>query len=343
MSREGQPVAGGRALDLTQPEVLAFEEGEITRLIRTLKLDMYRLDHNHCLQPSGNRVYQGFTEDLTWRYYDNLYAMFDRLRAKFPRVVFQNCAGGGGRLDWGTMARFHNTEISDWMRMPRGLKILNGVTLSLPPEVLLRTFGTEVGEHVLEGDVDTQLRLCFCRPIFRGIAPSLDELTPYLRERVEHYLGIFKAFIRPVMIDGKVFHHTPFLPLAEKTPWCVLEYARTDRSASVAAVFRTADQGAPEYVFRPRGLDPTQDYQVTLDNEGLSWTAAGQTLMQEGIPLRLEQPLTSQLLLFQPAADRPQRSYRYSINHPAAPAPASPRSPARLPSDTSARRAPPPR
>ena len=82
------------------------------------------------------------TEDLTWRYYDNLYAMFDRLRARFPRVVFQNCAGGGGRLDWGTMARFHTVELSDWMRLPRGVKILNGVTMSLPPEALLRTFGT---------------------------------------------------------------------------------------------------------------------------------------------------------------------------------------------------------
>ncbi|MCC7265350.1 MAG: alpha-galactosidase [Candidatus Latescibacteria bacterium] len=298
LKRDGQPIAGGRALDLTQPEVVAFEEGEITRLIRDLDLDMYRLDHNHCLQPAGNRVCHGFTEDLTWRYYENFYAMFDRLRAAFPGVVFQNCAGGGGRLDWGTLARFHNTELSDWMRLPRGLKILNGVTMSLPPEVLLRTFGTEVGEHVLEGDVDAQLRLCFCRPIFRGIAPSLEELTPYLRQRVQHYVALYRDIIRPTMIGGRVFHHTPFLPLAEKTPWCVLEYAAVDGGTSVAVVFRTADAGEPEYLFRPRGLDPSRRYQVTLDSAGLGWTASGRALIHEGIGVRCEQPQTSELLLF---------------------------------------------
>lgn len=298
LRRNGEPIAGGRALDFTQPEVVAFAEGEITRLIRALKLDMYRIDHNHCLQPSGNREYRGFTEDLTWRYYDNLYAMFDRLRTKFPKVVFQNCAGGGGRLDWGTLSRFHNTELSDWMRMPRGVKILNGVTMSLPPEVLLRTFGTEVPEHSLEGDVDTQLRLCFCRIIFRGIAPSLDELTPYLRERVEHYLDIYKSLIRPVMIDGKVYHHTPFLPLADTTPWCVLEYAKQNGSSAVAVLFRTAASGTDEYVLKPRGLNAGTEYEVTLGNSGQRFRAPGRDLMNAGLAVRLEAPLTSELVLF---------------------------------------------
>ena len=119
--------------------------------------------------------------------------------------------------------------------------------------------------------------------------------------RVEHYVALYKTIIRPVMTHGRVFHHTPFLALAEKTPWCVLEYARIDREASVLAVFRTADSGVPEYLVRPRGLDPAQDYQVTRDNSGLSWTVSGRTLMHEGIPVRLDQPLTSELLLFQKA------------------------------------------
>lgn len=302
MKRNGEPIAGGRALNLTLPEVVKFEEQEITRLIREMKLDMYRIDHNHCLEPAGNRQYKGFTEDMTWRYYENFNAMFDRLRARFPKVVFQNCAGGGGRLDWGTLARFHNTELSDWMRLPRGLRILHGVTASLPPEILLRTFGTETGEHVLDGDVDTQLRLCLCRVIFRGIAPSMADLSPYLRDRVAHYLYLYKKILRPLLIGGCVFHHTPFRPLAEHVPWCVMEIARPDRAAAVAVVFRTSamDTGAPldEYVFRARGLDTDTDYDVSLDNFGQTYRAHGIELMQNGIRIRLEQTLTSELILF---------------------------------------------
>jgi alpha-galactosidase len=303
LKRDGEPIVGGRALDITMPEVMQFERDTIARLIRELNLDMYRIDHNHTIAPAPNRKYQGFTEDMTWRYYDKFYEMFDSLRAHFPNVVFQNCSSGGGRLDWGTMARFHNTELSDWMRLPRGIKILNGVSMSLPPEILMRTFGTEVGDQVLDGDVDTQLRHCFCRMIFRGIAPSLEDVSPYLRQRVGNYVKLFKEVIRPTMIEGRVFHHTPFLPLEDATPWCVLEYAKPDRSTSVAAVFRTscAKTGADpdEYVFRPRGIDPAGRYEVRLDSRNLGFTASGELLMREGLKIRLEEPQTSELVILQ--------------------------------------------
>ena len=304
LKRDGTPIGdgriAGRALDLTNPEVARFVESELDRLITTYSLDMYRLDHNHEIRPAGNRQYAGFTEDLTWRYYETFGAIFDRLRTGHPGVVFQNCAGGGGRLDWGTLSRFHNTELSDWLRMPRDLKIFNGATMSLPPEILLRTFGTEVPDHVHEGDVDTQLRSCLSRVILRGIAPSLEELTPYLEEHIEHYFDLYKGQIRPIMLDdARVYHHTPFLPLEEPTPWCVLEYARPDRTAAVAAVFHTSSvPGEHQYVFRPRGLDPAHRYKVTLDNRSLSYVASGASLALDGIVVKLEVALTSELLLF---------------------------------------------
>jgi alpha-galactosidase len=308
MKRDGVPIAGGRALDLTLPEVIKFEEGEIARLIRELDLDMYRLDHNHSMEPAANRQYQGFTEDLTWRYYDNFNAMFDRLRARFPKVVFQNCSGGGGRLDWGTLARFHNTELSDWMRLPRGLRIFHAVTASLPPEILLRTFGTEVGEHTLEGDLDAQLRLCLSRIIFRGIAPSLADLSPHLRERIAHYLELYQRYLRPLLIGGRVFHHTPFRPLAEHPPWSIMEIASPNGALACGAIFRISalPAGLPEdeYTFRPRGLNPGADYEVTLDNSGQTYRARGSELMRHGIIVRLEQPLTSELILFKAVRTR---------------------------------------
>ncbi len=298
LTRDGAPIANARALDLTNPAVAHFVESEIDRVIGAYALDMYRIDHNHCLQPAGNRHYAGFTEDLTWRYYDTFNAIFDRLRAKYPALVFQNCAGGGGRLDWGTLSRFHNTELSDWMRVPRGLYILNGVTLALPPEILLRTFGTEVPEHVLDGDLDTQLRLCCCRIIFRGIAPSLDELTPYLRKRITHYLNLYKGQIRPLLEAGaRVFHHTPFQPIFQSAPWCVLEYAHPDGHAAVAALFRTGAGGEDEFLLKLRGLDPGRQYQVTFDNSNRTVTLAGHHLAASGLPIRLEAQLTSELVL----------------------------------------------
>jgi alpha-galactosidase len=298
--RDGEPVARGRALDLTKPDVSAWIESEIERIIRQYKLDMFRIDHNHELDPAGNRRVDGFTEDLTWRYYEAFYGIVDRVRAKFPDVVFQDCAGGGGRLDWGTLMHFHNAELSDWMRMPRGLKILNGVTMSLPPEILLRTFGTEVPDIDLDGDVDTQLRLvCLCLPIIRGIAPSLDELSAFLKVRIDHHLGLYRDFIRPLMVEGRVYHHTPFLRHTELSPWCVLEYAAQDGARAVAGIFRTSDEGPTCYHFVPRGIDAARTYRVTFDNRGQAARMSGADLLMHGLDVRLELAQSSELLLFE--------------------------------------------
>ena len=191
------------------------------------------------------------------------------------------------------------------MRQPRGLRILNGVTMSLPPEILLRTFGTESGEHGLDGDIDAQLRLvCLCRPIFRGIAPSVGELTPYLRERISHHLELYRSTIRPVMIEGRVFHHTPLLPICRDAPWCVLEYASGDGSRAVVGLFRTSQTLPDTFHLVPRGLDVSLTFDVTLDNSGKTARVPGWELAKDGMRVRLERTMSSQLVMFQavPAA-----------------------------------------
>jgi len=309
MTRDGKPVAGGRQLDLTKPEVAAWVESEIARLIRRYDLDMFRLDYNHSVDGGGNRVKDGFTENLMWRYVDALYGIFDRIHARFPKVILQNCAGGGGRLDFGILRRFHNTELSDWMRGPRGLKILNGMTWLLPPEILLRTFGTEVGDHATDGDLDEQLRVAMIsRPIFRGITPSAEDFNPISRRTIRDAVRLFKDEVRPIMVESRVFHHTPVLEFKAPSPWLVLEYATPDARRAVATLFRTAAVGDDQFVFRPRGLDFGRTYRVKLMNGGQTVEIDGARLLQEGLPVRIENPMGSEMIIFEARPAHPDPS-----------------------------------
>ena len=299
LTRNGEPLANGRLLDLANPEVAAWMESEIVRIIEKYDLDMFRIDYNSTAEEGGNRMKDGFLENTQWRHVETLYAMFDRIRKRFPHVIFQNCAGGGGRLDYGMMHRFQNTELSDWLRAPRGLKILNGMTWVLPPEILLRTFGTESGGLEEDGDLNTQLRtVMLSRPIFRGISPTLAELNPLLGERIRQSVAAFKATVRPIMAGGLVYHHTPVLPMLEPSPWVVLEYATRDHASSVAGLFRTSQSGDPVFHFFPRGLDFSRTYNVSFGNSGQTVRISGDRLLQEGIPVRLAADLTSELLIF---------------------------------------------
>jgi alpha-galactosidase len=300
LTRNGQPIANGRHLDVGNPVVAKWMESEIARIIRKYDLDVFRIDYNMSVEEDGNQIREGFVENSSWRHVENLYAMFDRLRQQFPRVIFQNCAGGGGRLDWGILHRFDNTELSDWMREPRGVKILNGMTWVLPPEILLRTFGTEVPDLASDGDIDSQLRqVQMSLPIFRGIAPTLAELNPVLRDKIRSGVDLYKRELRPILRDSVVYHHTPTTPFFEESPWVVLEYASADKKKDVTALFRTSSLEDPVYHFFPRGLDSSASYRVTFENRGESVEMSGFRLMQDGINIRLEAAGASEMLLFE--------------------------------------------
>ncbi len=300
LTRNGTPVANGRQLDFANPEVAAWAESEISRVITKYDLDLFRIDYNNSVEEGGNRVKDGFLENTQWRHVEALYAIFDHLHKKFPNVIFQNCAGGGGRLDYGIMQRFQNTELSDWLRAPRGLKILNGMTWVLPPEILLRTFGTESGGLEEDGDLNLQLdTVIMSRPIFRGISPTLPELDPLLGARIREGVDLYKQRVLPIMANGLVYHHTPVLPLMEPSPWVVLEYGSPDKRKDVTGVFRTSQFGDSTYKLMPRGIDFSKNYTIHFQNSGQAVEMTGAQLLQNGIPVRLEDNLTSEMILME--------------------------------------------
>lgn len=62
---------------------------------------------------------------------------------------------------------------------------------------------------------------------------------------------------------------------------------------------RDLRDGEPEYRFRPRGLDMSKRYRVSWDNRQQSYEQDGSALVQDGLLVRLEGVLTSELLMFE--------------------------------------------
>jgi hypothetical protein len=149
-------------------------------------------------------------------------------------------------------------------------------------------------------DLDTQVRttlLCHCT--LTGIYPSLAERNPEMVARVRHHVQIYKQLIRPFLSRCTVYHHTPVLSGHEPCGWGVLEYVAEDRSRAVVGVFRLAGEGQAEYLLRLRGIDPGRQYRLTYDNTGMSALFDGAILMHNGIAIRLERPISSELLLLE--------------------------------------------
>ena len=137
------------------------------------------------------------------------------------------------------------------------------------------------------------------RPIFRGISPTLPELDPVLSKRIIQGVDLYKQTVYPIMANSLVYHHTPVLPMMEPSPWVVLEYAAPEKTREVVGIFRTSQGGDPLYRFEPRGIDFSRNYSVHFHSSGDTVELSGAQLLQNGIPVRLDDNLTSELLVIE--------------------------------------------
>lgn len=285
-------------LDLTNPDAARWMEEQITRVIAENELEFFRLDYNtNGLSRAQTRT-GDYVESSYWRYYEAQYAIYDRLRARFPEVIFENCAGGGGRTDLGMVRRFSHTWVSDNQIAPRTFSIVNGMTMALPPEYVDRLIGGMNGHTTADFDFQSRL-LLFGRPTIAFTkAPGTDWSQPMLA-RLRHMVDLYKNFVRPFLPESRIYHHTPAVPNSGSLGWGVLELASADRTRALCGLFQLAAPAAPEYLLRLRGLDIGRRYRVTFDNSGQTCEMEGVTLMQQGITLRREGALTSELLVIE--------------------------------------------
>ncbi|MCG3149003.1 MAG: hypothetical protein PCFJNLEI_02455 [Verrucomicrobiae bacterium] len=299
VQREGAtvpPLYDHLTLDFTKPAAAAWLESELERVVRDYHLDLLRLDGCPVSAYIGDRLESGYSENTVWRHYECLDGILDRLRQKFPDLIIENCCGGGGRLDLGMLARTHRTQITDVMRPPRSIQIINGISLMLPPEFCMI--------YPFAAWENANLDFIYRVPLFGGFynmgwLARREDLHPGLLATAKRYTGLHKRFVAPLLPGCRVYHHTPVVRVeGDVTPYCVLEYTAANRETSMVGIFKLTDGPEPYRLF-PKGLDAGRKYRVTFDNDGTTAELDGLTLRQQGLPIQLTAALTSELLLFQ--------------------------------------------
>lgn len=300
-------VLGGRdsmALDLTNPQAARFVEETVLRAVRDFKVDILKIDYNIGVHQGGQSLRDGYLEQESWRHCEVMYRLFDRINREYPNVILENCASGGGRNDLGMLSRFHYGCESDHSWFPLSIRAINGLGAFLPPECICYYHNHVMHAHQT-ADLDTHLRVSlFANTVFVGFGDQTTDHSTTHYQTVKRYIALAKSFCYPIMKQpALVYHHTPGIGVSMPAPWCVLEYAAPDHRRAYAGVFKlSADRGAEsEYLVRPRGLDQAQQYDVRLDNEQQVIRMTGKELARDGLLVRLDSALTSELLLFDAA------------------------------------------
>ncbi|MFN7126354.1 MAG: alpha-galactosidase [Allorhizobium sp.] len=132
---EGRPILESRTqlvLDLTRPEVSDYLFGKIDAVLSNHAVSYIKWDMNRDLTHAAGRDGKAKIAAQTRA----VYALMDRVRAAHPNVEIESCASGGGRIDYGALARTHRVWTSDCTDALERLEIQRGATVFVPPEIL---------------------------------------------------------------------------------------------------------------------------------------------------------------------------------------------------------------
>lgn len=286
-------------MDFANPEAAKYVTDYMRSIFERVRPDIFKIDYNTRNFEGAQHEVDGYAENNAWRHFEVLYGIFEELHEKYPDTAFEDCASGGGRTDLGMLSRFHYCTQSDFSQFPLSIRCINTMSMFLPPESICYYHNHMPFAH-LQADLDTHLRVClFAIPILVGFgAQKADRTVPYF-EKTKEYLRLAKGFCRDVLGDHPaVYHHTPYIGVNDPADFCVLEYARQDKTKGYCGVFKLSDADK-DYQLYLKGVDASRDYKITCHNTGAVLRIAGSGLINSGLKIHLESANTSELILYE--------------------------------------------
>jgi alpha-galactosidase len=222
---DGTPLTAGqrRFWDLNDPFVVDYLDERVIGTLESSGMGYLKVDYNETLGVGCDGA--GSAGEGLRRQVEGTYAFFERLRARLPELVVENCASGGHRLDPGLMAYCDvgsSTDAHECQELPivaANVLRLIPASRSLVWAVVRRTLTARelnyrlatafLGRLCLSGDIveldDVQWQHTRRAIEFHGrVAPLLDDATwRRFGPRVESYhtpTG-WQALLRP-SLDG---------------------------------------------------------------------------------------------------------------------------------------------
>lgn len=275
----------------------------LARLIRDYHVDWLKWDNNIPLScdPPGTPGYGNYAHVL------GLYEVLDYLRAEFPRVIIENCASGGNRMDYALMRRTDIAWLSDETDPSYRVRYHTiGASFPFPPDHLNSFIVESWFEPMERGAEDPALMRAWLRSRMLGafgISVNTREWNREFRDNVTLEIQRYKT-VRDIIAKGRLYHLLPQSDLS-------LPMLQPPDEPDAIEFFDTASQRGFVYLFRGsvpwdkrrvilQGLAPNTQYDVTSADGAIALRQTGRQLMSTSITLRYPPEHPSIMLFINP-------------------------------------------
>jgi alpha-galactosidase len=289
----GRPQTESRnqlVLDMSRGEVVDHLFGVLSEMLASGPISYVKWDMNRNItEPFSPSLPADRQGEFFHRYILGVYDLYARLTTAFPDILFESCAGGGGRFDPGLLAYAPQTWTSDDTDAMERLSIQYGTSIVYPLSSIVAHVSAVPNHQVGRiTSLDTRAAVAF----FGVFGYELDPTTFSAGDRatVTQQVAFYKRW-RELFQRGRFVRlRSPFEGDANETAWMVVS---GDRRQAIVGWYQVLNRVVPPLNrLRLRGIDASRDYRVSTwpsHGDGLeranAGTRGGDELMEAGLRL----------------------------------------------------------
>ncbi|MCK3882297.1 alpha-galactosidase [Streptococcus suis] len=262
-------------LDLTKSEVCDYIIASVSSILESAPIRYVKWDMNRNITSMSPAYANHQRYEFHHRYILGLYRVLDTLTKRFPDILFESCAGGGGRNDLGLLYYMPQAWASDNTDAIGRLSIQEGTSLILP--------ASSMGAHVSAvpnhqvgriTPLATRGNVAMMGGAF-GYELDVTKLDQEELEEIRQQVQTYKS-IRSTVQEGLLYR------LKKTSNTWAANYVNTDKSQAVFTFVKVLAQSeAPLLQVQLKGLDPDALY----DCPQLGETFYGDELMNIGLTM----------------------------------------------------------
>jgi len=292
VKRQGREALTARSqlmLDVTNPEVQDFIFKVVEDLLDDVpNIEYIKWDANRHVENIGSNYLSKEKQSHFWiDYTKGLYAIYDRVRQKYPNLILQACASGGGRIDFGSL-KYHDEFWSSDNTDPLTRVYLQYGTNHFYPAIATGSHISASPNHQTKRVTSLKFRTDVAMSGRLGMELQLKDIKGKDREYILKAMNTYKE-IRHVIQFGDLYRmHSPY----DDSGWSSLNYVESNLHEAIAFLFTTKHHDDTiKAILKFKGLDPKKTYKIEelniFDKKSFHGQSvySGDYLMKAGIML----------------------------------------------------------
>ena len=271
-SRESDTSRGQYVLDVTKKEVKDFIYNMLDNLLTTYDIDYIKWDANRPMSQTN------IERDVWYKHIEAVYDIVKNLKLKHPNVLFEACASGGGRIDYGILGIFDDFWTSDNTDAYDRLFIQENYSYIYPIKAM-RAWVTDCPNFLSRRIIPMKFRYHSAMMGTLGIGCNIlkfsEEEIELSKELIEEYKNI-----RHIVQEGDFYR----LENNSKNKYKLYQYMN-GKEGLVFAFLPQSELGHRGTTIKFRALEKESTYLVKIDKNVIVKT--GRYLMNHGLELKL--------------------------------------------------------